>query len=276
MCYTKLNKSNLGARFASAARLYHAFVYIARFSFGIFGRYLYQPVADTTWLVEGGKPYGIWYYVLSCFFFYFFLSVSCRVPDEKPFDLPSPNALRIAVVNYCQRIGYRRSLFFPFGFSRSSPTTRTMSTVQIKCSDGELFDVEIEVAKMSGTIKTMMAILGCNDVTREQQVLSLPNIEGDTFRKVLEWVRHHMNEPAPDQNQNEWNANFLDVDPCTLLELIMAANYLSIEGLFDVVSDAVDDVIRGKSSGEIRSIFRMALRFGPEEEALILRFNNME
>jgi len=113
--------------------------------------------------------------------------------------------------------------------------------IRLQSSDGDTFDVDIEIAKQSATIKTMLEDLGMED---EDDVIPLPNVNSAIMKRVVTWCTHHKDDPAPpedDENREKntadissWDQDFLKVDQGTLFELILAANYLDIKGLLDV------------------------------------------
>ena len=157
-----------------------------------------------------------------------------------------------------------------------------MPNIKLRSSDGEVFDVDVEVAKASVTIKTMLDDLGIED--DDQEVVPLPNVSSSILRKVIQWATYHKDDPpAPidDEESRErrtddisgWDSDFLKVDQGTLFELIQAANYLDIKGLLDVTCKTVANMIKGKTPEEIRKTFNIKNDFTPEEEAAIREEN---
>ena len=53
--------------------------------------------------------------------------------------------------------------------------------IKLKSSDGEVFEVDIEVAKQSVTIKTMLEDLGVGEANDE--VVPLPNVNSTILKK---------------------------------------------------------------------------------------------
>ncbi|KAK7270000.1 hypothetical protein RIF29_22853 [Crotalaria pallida] len=76
-----------------------------------------------------------------------------------------------------------------------------------------------------------------------------------------------------DKDLKAWDADFANVDQATLYDLIMAANYLDIKSLLDLICQTVADMIKGKSPEEIRKIFNIKNDFTPEEEEEIKKEN---
>jgi S-phase kinase-associated protein 1 len=157
-----------------------------------------------------------------------------------------------------------------------------MPNIKLKSSDGEIFDVDVEVAKASVTIKTMLEDLGIEE--DDQEVVPLPNVNSTILKKVVQWAQYHKDDPPPpgDEEENrerrtddisQWDQDFLKVDQGTLFELIQAANYLDIKGLLDVTCKTVANMIKGKTPEEIRKTFNIKNDFTPEEEAAIREEN---
>jgi S-phase kinase-associated protein 1 len=151
----------------------------------------------------------------------------------------------------------------------------------LQSSDGEVFEVDVEIAKQSVTIKTMLEDLGMDE--DEDEPVPLPNVNAAILKKVIQWCSFHRDDPPPpedDENKEKrtddicsWDAEFLKVDQGTLFELILAANYLDIKGLLDVTCKTVANMIKGKSPEEIRKTFNIKNDFTPAEEEQVRKEN---
>ncbi len=112
--------------------------------------------------------------------------------------------------------------------------------VKLVSQDGQVFEVEVGVAKLSETVRNLIEDAGI------EYDVPLPNVTGKILSKVIEYVEYHANNPTPpkvtDGKENEkrtddiipWDVTFMKVDQATLFELILAANYLDIKPLLDV------------------------------------------
>lgn len=149
-----------------------------------------------------------------------------------------------------------------------------MAKIKLLSADGEIFDVEREVISASTTIKNMMDQV---DATSEDdEPIPLQNVTGSILKRVIQWAQYHRNdknENAEDDQREKrsddigaWDSEFLKVDQGTLFELLLAANYLGIEGLLDAACKTVANQIRGKGPDEIRRTFNIQNDFTPEEE----------
>ncbi|KAI5010134.1 hypothetical protein ZWY2020_012271 [Hordeum vulgare] len=125
--------------------------------------------------------------------------------------------------------------------------------ITLKSSDGEEFDVDKTVVMESQTLRHMIED-ECAD-----NVISFPNVNSKILSKVIEYCKQHVQvrpkpadstaanaaansstsapaaTPAPTVDMKSWDAEFIKVDQATLYDLILAANYLDIKGLLDLI-----------------------------------------
>eukprot|EP00116_Pleurobrachia_bachei_P014051 sb/3474313/ len=128
-----------------------------------------------------------------------------------------------------------------------------MPNIKLQSSDGEIFDVDIAIAKQSGTrnrpnqkILVPDWLITSHDLAMDEEdddPVPLPNVSTMILKKVITWCKHHKDDPPkPEDEENmekrtddidSWDQDFLKVDQGTLFELILAANYLDIKGLLE-------------------------------------------
>jgi len=151
--------------------------------------------------------------------------------------------------------------------------------VMLVSKDGARFEVERDVAELSITIKNAL-----NDTGETDEPIPLPTVTSTILTKVIEYARHHKDDPAPppeDEQQktrpsddiDEWDAEFVKVDQVTLYELIMAANFLDMTNLLDLLCKVVANMMKNKTVEEIREKFGIVNDFTPEEEEEVRREN---
>ena len=149
--------------------------------------------------------------------------------------------------------------------------------IKLKSCDEKLFLVDVEAAKMSGTIKTMFEDLGIgsSNVSEEiKEVLPIPNCDSEVLQKVIDWCDHHKDDIESEKDLHEskedtyelngWDKEYIesvntinDKGQSMIFDLIIAANYLNIPGLNDLAVTEVAKMMRGKSQDEIRDLFKL-------------------
>ena len=153
--------------------------------------------------------------------------------------------------------------------------------IKLQSCDGEIFNVDVKIAKMSNTIKTMLDDLGME--ADSEEAVPLPNVSADILKKIIEWSTHHKDDIVPTEDDSDyqerssvvpaWDEAFLKVDNPTLFEIILAANYLDIKELLENGCKTVANMMKGKKPEEIRKIFNIVNDLTPEEEEQIRKEN---
>lgn len=145
----------------------------------------------------------------------------------------------------------------------------TTATIKLQSADDLVFNVDVDVAKRSNVLKTMIEDLGLSN----GETIPVPQVKGDMLQKVIEWCTYHKYDlDEPDDSNSElnedaefchvmsfdisgWDQEFLEMDVNKTLELVMAANYLDIKGLQKLACMNVAKAVMGKSPEEIRKTF---------------------
>ncbi|KRX17396.1 S-phase kinase-associated protein 1 [Trichinella nelsoni] len=173
--------------------------------------------------------------------------------------------------------------------------------VNVVSGDGKVFEVDIKAIQLSKTVKTMLEGSLCFDGEQNiVEAIPLPNVCSAVLEKILLYCEHHKNDvpeevknaktkeeetnneeeqtnvnfkEVEEEEMSEWDSEFLDVEQSTLLDIILAANYLEIKSLLDIACLSVAKMMKGKSAEEIRRTFNIKNDFTPEEEEQIRREN---
>merc|ERR1712213_176302 len=105
---------------------------------------------------------------------------------------------------------------FTHRFSRLCIDTAIMPSIKLQSSDGETFPVDVDIARQSVTIRTMLEDLGMEE--EEDEVVPLPNVNAAILKKVIQWSTYHKDDPPPpedDENKEKrtddissWDSDF--------------------------------------------------------------------
>lgn len=152
--------------------------------------------------------------------------------------------------------------------------------VKLSSSDGDTFEVDRDVISASSTIKDM---LDNSQDAYDDEPIPLQNVSTNILKRIIQWAQYHRNDQRDnieDEQKDKrsddicpWDVDFLKVDQGTLFELLLAANYLGIDGLLDSTCKTVANQIKGKCADDIRKTFNIQNDFTPEEEAEVKREN---
>lgn len=142
-------------------------------------------------------------------------------------------------------------------------------TVKLESNNGVTVEIPLEYTQNSGTIQNVI-----NDTGAES--IPLPEVDGDTLRKVVEFLIHFGENPVSAEERIEsvpWYIEYTKIGQSQLFSLILAANYLDIKPLLDLTCKTVANMIKGKTPEEIRAVFGIKNDFTPEEEAQVKKEN---
>mmetsp|Transcript_2056 Transcript_2056/g.3027 ORF Transcript_2056/g.3027 Transcript_2056/m.3027 type:complete len:192 (-) Transcript_2056:651-1226(-) len=155
-------------------------------------------------------------------------------------------------------------------------------TITLISSEGERFQVDASVAKMSKLVES--TVDEDEDEDDSPREIQLPNVKGTVLAKVIEYCEHFQTENMTEISTplksskiedlvQPWYADYVKVEQVLLFELVTAANFMDIKPLLDLTCLAVSVFIKGKSPEELRRIFNLSNEFTPEEEAQVREEN---
>ncbi|GJS42220.1 SKP1-like protein 1B [Tanacetum coccineum] len=141
-------------------------------------------------------------------------------------------------------------------------TSSSSKKIVLKSGDGEMFEIDEIVALESQTIKHMIED-ECAD-----NVIPLPLIASDTLSKIIEYCKKHAELSKKDDNDDKddekaaedlksFDAEFVKLDTNIIQDILLAANFLNIEKLIDLMCRLIADRIKGKTPEEIREILNI-------------------
>lgn len=154
-----------------------------------------------------------------------------------------------------------------------------MAKVILVCGTEKL-EVELEVAQKSIILKNMI-----EDTGREGEI-PIPNIQLPILKKVLLYCEHYcsitpkeikkplISKDLKENGVDDWDCKFIEMEQIdNLIDLIVAANFLDIEGLVNLGCAKIATFIKGKTVEEIRDTFGIENDFTPQEEAQLREEN---
>jgi len=166
--------------------------------------------------------------------------------------------------------------------------------------DGKQIDLPLGVAKMSEFIAGMLKVFEDTPDAGNDAPIDL-DISGDILERIATYLKwHHANPKAldiPEEDKDEdeednagmddgafkyrrtddiieWDKQFIAVENPVLFEMLLAANYLNIRILLDLILKTIANQIKGKTTEEIRVHFNIKNDFTPEEEKQIALENS--
>ncbi|KAF2301286.1 hypothetical protein GH714_022426 [Hevea brasiliensis] len=141
----------------------------------------------------------------------------------------------------------------------SSSSSSSKMKITLKCSTAYIRSGQ-KVLFECRTIKHMIDD-GCAD-----SAIPLPNVTGKIMAKVIEYCKKHMEAAAEIRDMNFFSNDFRDLknwddafvkevmeNQDILFDLIMAANYLDIKNLLDLLCKGIADMMRGKTPADSRT-----------------------
>ncbi|KAI9076981.1 hypothetical protein K1719_041057 [Acacia pycnantha] len=156
--------------------------------------------------------------------------------------------------------------------------TSSMKMVTLRSNDDEEFDIPMNVASQSELVKNLLIDVG------DTKVVLIDNVNAATLAKVIEYCKKHADESTAEDGEaandaggaeelERWEAEFVKLDNSLLFEILLAANYMDIKNLFDLICRAIADKMKNKTPEQIRRIFNLENDFTPEEEAKFRKDN---
>jgi len=138
--------------------------------------------------------------------------------------------------------------------------------VTLVSSDGVEFELEYKDIKIARTVQQLVEDIGTDTS------IPLMEVKGNILEKVVEYCKHHSNKSDSDRD-DVWDKEFMNVDQNIVFELILASNYMDISSLLDLSCQKIANMIKGKSTEEIRTMFDIEDDFTPQEKEKIKKEN---
>ncbi|KAL0293552.1 UNVERIFIED_CONTAM: SKP1-like protein 1 [Sesamum radiatum] len=131
-------------------------------------------------------------------------------------------------------------------------------------SDDQEFEVPESAAVLSVTIKHILED-GC-----ELRKIPLPVVDGRTLTRIIGYLTKHSDGGVSEEEKRNFDEEFVArAEMSVLFDVVLAANYLDIKDLMDLVCQEIADRMQNKSVKWVRKTFCIENDFTPEEEKKI-------
>lgn len=148
--------------------------------------------------------------------------------------------------------------------------------IKLQSSDNQVFEIPQAVAYQMKAVREMAEQ---ENHAGGECLFPLPNVTSTILKRVIEYCQHHADETKENdtnktEDLEEWDQYFVtdSIDSSGELvlyqiEILMAANYLNVESLQELMCMAVAKALDGRSLEDVREIFGVENDYTPEEEA---------
>jgi len=164
---------------------------------------------------------------------------------------------------------------------KNAPTTVGVAPMSLDDSGGDIvtlvsqektaFRVPKKAALQSHLVRTAL------EDDRDAKEVALVHIAAPIVEKCVQYMQYHVDVPprkieSPLKSANmkelvdRFDAKFVDdIDLDTLMKLLLAANYMDIKSLLELICAKVASMMKGKTAPQIRKAFNIREEFTPEE-----------
>ena len=135
-------------------------------------------------------------------------------------------------------------------------------------SDNKSFTVSKEVIRFSSMISDQV-----EDVDGAESRVPLPRVSGLILKMVVAFLNHHADDNDQEEGYDgydEWDKEFVKDET---FALVSAANYLGIPILMHAACECVAEMLKGKTTPQMRVIMKMKSDYTKEEEEEVRKAN---
>jgi len=112
---------------------------------------------------------------------------------------------------------------------------------------------------------------------KDAKEVALVHISAPIVQKVINYMEYHIDKPprkieSPLKSTNmkelvdKFDASFVDdIDLDTLMQMLLAANYMDVKTLLELICAKVASMMKGKTAPQIRKAFGIREEFTPDE-----------
>lgn len=154
---------------------------------------------------------------------------------------------------------------------------QTVQKITLISMEGDRISLQKNQIQHSHLLQTLVA-----GNPNDHLEIPLRHIRHVTLDRVVKWMKHHdQSNPPKDiekplrsaflyQLVDQWDSDLVELSLDQLFELLMAANYMHVKALVELVSAKIAIVFKGKNPEQLRKALGVTKDFTPEEEAAVL------
>lgn len=141
--------------------------------------------------------------------------------------------------------------------------------ITLRTADDQEFQVDEAVAMEFGTVRSFFD----DNPDASSEPIPLLNVSSKCLSTLIGYCKSRVDfraSKAPEEETDAHNEEFAkSLDNEAIKETILAANYLNMKDLLDMLNQAVADRIKNKSVEYVRKFFGVENDYTPEEEAAV-------
>ena len=151
-------------------------------------------------------------------------------------------------------------------------------SIALVSQEGDNFEVCSSAVAISEYIMKQVGTQLIDGNKDQIEEIQLPTISSQTLVRIIDFCRHHhlhlmnkIKKPLRSADLadlvDDWYVDFADLEMDQIIQVTLAANFLGIKPLVDLMCARVALDIQQKPVKEIRQLFDIVNDFTPEEEA---------
>ncbi|XP_021900549.1 SKP1-like protein 13 [Carica papaya] len=149
-------------------------------------------------------------------------------------------------------------------------------TITLITGDGKYVEVEEKVAMEFATVKSFFEDNSDASSTKKFTI-PVPNVSAEMLERIVSYVSGILplrSKTDGEREIEEYNRAFVEqLSLENLKDMVLAANYLDIKDLLDLLCQSVADGLKDKSVEFVRTFFGIENDYTEEEEAEVWRQN---
>jgi len=124
--------------------------------------------------------------------------------------------------------------------------------------EGEPVKVPIEVIPSIVTIKNLLDDMGGNV---DPDIAVPVKVKREQLQKSVDWCIHHLGDVFPEDDRYTpipaWDKEFTNIPKVELIDILLAANYLDIKPLLNLICKTIAQSVYGKTQEEIKEMYKI-------------------